>query len=156
MYFIHRLVVVLLIAVFFDPTAAQEATPEPLVAATEQFNKERRQLIEDNLELTDAEAKGFWPIYYKLEDDMAKLQENRTRIIAEFGQNYDQMTDTVAKKLLTERLDLEEKQAKLWKIYFKKFQKVLPTKKLARYYQIEHKIRAFVDAGIAEEIPLIK
>jgi len=156
MYDIQKFAVIFLSFAISSPNAAQEPMQAPVTAATAQFKKERRQLIADNLQLTEAEAKGFWPIYQKLEHDMVKLEENRTRIIAEFGENYDQITDAMAKKLLNDRIELEERRAKLWKTYIKKFQHVLPIKKLARYYQIEYKIHAFVDAGIAEEIPLMK
>jgi len=157
MYSIRSLAVVLLaIAVSGPIIAAEEPAPDPLAARTEQYNKDRRRLIADSLQLTEAEAEGFWPIYEQLEKDMVVLQEKRRNLIAEFGENYDQMTDAMAKKILTDRLDLGEEHARLRKAYIAKFEKVLPIKKVARYYQIENKIQAFVDAGIAEEIPLIK
>ncbi len=45
---------------------------------------------------------------------------------------------------------------RLRRAYLHRFEKVVPVKKLARYIQIESKIRAAVEAGIAEELPLIK
>ena len=153
---IRKVAILALSVIVTVPIAAQEHSSASVAAETAQFKKERRQLIADNLQLTDTEAKDFWPIYDRLEQDITVMLNNRTRIIAEFGENYDQMTDDMARKLLMDYMNLEEQRTQLWKTYFKKFEKVLPIKKLARYYQIESKIRAFVDAGIAEEIPLIK
>lgn len=153
---IRKVAILALSVIVTVPIAAQEHSSASVAAETAQFKKERRQLIADNLQLTDTEAKDFWPIYDRLEQDITVMLNKRTRIIAEFGENYDQMTDDMARKLLMDYMNLEEQRTQLWKTYFKKFEKVLPIKKLARYYQIESKIRAFVDAGIAEEIPLIK
>jgi len=153
---LRKVAILAILITIADPISAQDLTSATLAAETTQFKKERRQLIANNLKLTDTEAKGFWPIYDQLEQDIAVLLNKRTHISTEFGQNYDQMTDAAIKKLLMDYLDLEEQRTRLWKLYFEKFEKVLPVKKLARYYQIESKIRAFVDAGIAEEIPLIK
>jgi len=153
---IRKVTILALLVTVAVPIAAQEHSSTSIATKTIEFKKERRQLIANNLQLTDTEAKGFWPIYDRFEQDIAVMLNKRTHIIAEFGENYDQMTDASAKKLLLDYITLEEQRTRLWKIYFEKFDKVLPIKKLARYYQIESKIRAFVDAGIAEEIPLIK
>ena len=156
MYNFRSLTAVLVAIAVAGPISAQESAPDPLAEETEHYNRERRRLIVDNLQLTASEAGGFWPIYEQFEKEGIVLREKRRQLIAEFGENYDQMTDAMARKLLTDRLDLEEERARIWKIYFAKFEKVLPIKKLARFYQIESKIRAFVDAGIAEKIPLIQ
>jgi hypothetical protein len=37
-----------------------------------------------------------------------------------------------------------------------KFQKALPAIKVARYYQIENKIQAVVQYGLADSIPLVE
>ena len=39
--------------------------------------------------------------------------------------------------------------------YVKKFKKVLPAKKVARYYQVENKLDAIIDVDLAREIPLV-
>jgi hypothetical protein len=40
-------------------------------------------------------------------------------------------------------------------IYVSKLSKVLPPKKIARYLQIENKIRAAIKYDLAKEIPLV-
>ncbi len=135
---------------------AQEAAVDLLAQATEQYSRERKRLIADNLQLTAQEAEQFWPLYDQFEKDLLVLTEKRRAIIATFGENYDEMTDAMAREILDERVQLEEDRAHIRKKYLPKFERILPIKKLARYYQIESKISASVDAGIAEELPLIK
>lgn len=135
-------------------SVAQEAAA-PLAQADESYSQERRRLIENSLQLTPAEAERFWPVYAQFEKDLFEVTERRRAMIAKFGENYDGMTDDIARQLIADRLQLEEARARLRKKYLPRFEKVLPVKKLARYYQIESKINASVDAGIAEELPLI-
>jgi hypothetical protein len=136
-------------------TAAEQAA-DPLAEAKEQLSRDRKRLIAENLQLTASEAGRFWPLYEQFEKDLFVFTEKRRAIIAKFGENYESMTDAMAKELMIDRLELAEERDRLRRSYLPKFEKVLPVKKLARYYQIEGKISSAVEAGIAEELPLIK
>lgn len=129
---------------------------DSLAAADQIYGQERKRIIADNLQLTPEEAKRFWPVYEAFERDLNVLTERRRAIIARFGENYDAMTDDMARQLLRDRLQLEESRAALQQKFLPRFERVLPIKKLARYYQIESKIYASVEAGIADELPLLK
>lgn len=146
----------LLVSALLNPVAAAEQAADPLPAATEQYARDRKRLIAENLNLTEAEARRFWPVYEAFERDLLELTEKRRRVIAKFGENYEAMTDAMAREILNDRLELEEERTRLRRLYVTRFEKVLPIRKLARYYQIESKIRAAVEAGIAQELPLLK
>jgi hypothetical protein len=66
------------------------------------------------------------------------------------------MTDAAANKLVDEAVAIESDRTKLAQSYLPNFKKVLPPPKVARYYQIENKIRAVVNYELAERIPLVK
>jgi len=136
--------------------AAGEASADPLKTLTEQYQQDRHRLIAGNLALTAAEARKFWPLYEQYEKDLQLLTSRRQAVIAKFGENYDAMTDAMAREILFDRLRIEEEHHRLRRIYLPRFEQVLPIKKLARYYQIESKIRAAVEAGVADELPLIR
>jgi hypothetical protein len=53
-------------------------------------------------------------------------------------------------------LAIEGERVTLMKSFLPKFRKVLPEKKVARYYQLENKIDAVVNYGLARQIPLVK
>lgn len=136
---------------------AEEGAVDPeLAQAAVRFNQERRDLIEANLQLTPDEAARFWPLYERYQRATGVLIERRRASIAEFGENYDDMSEAEAKKFMRDRIELTEQRFHLMKQYYPEFERALPAKKLARYYQIESKIYFSVEAGIAEEIPLVK
>ena len=69
--------------------------------------------------------------------------------------NADSMTDEKAEALIQEYFSIEEATLKLRKRWWKKFTRILPARKAARYYQLENKLDAVVDVDLADQIPLI-
>jgi hypothetical protein len=78
------------------------------------------------------------------------------KLVQDYAAAYKAMTDDTAGKLVKELLSIQSDRAKLAEKYLPKFQKVLPITKVARYYQIENKVRAVVDYDVASQIPLMK
>ena len=117
---------------------------------------DKRQLVGDFLQLSAAEASGFWPVYERLQREWRVLQSEREEHLRNYGRDYAAMTDTLALEYTKELLQHEERRIRLLRQYLPSFQKVLPARKLARYYQIEEKIHAAVSAETAVEIPLIQ
>ena len=66
------------------------------------------------------------------------------------------VSDETAKKLINEALDIEDAEVKLKRSYVTKLDKVIPGMKVARYIQIENKIRAVVKFDLAAQIPLVE
>jgi hypothetical protein len=76
--------------------------------------------------------------------------------IQDYARNYETMTDEKADALLQEAIAIETDELSLKNSYMHKFRQVLPPKKLARYYQVESKLKAIVDFELADSIPLVK
>jgi hypothetical protein len=108
------------------------------------------------MDLTDAEAKAFWPIYQEYQGKLAKINERIGKLIVEYAQNYQNMTNEIAEKLMKESMAVEKERLTLKESLMPKFQKALPAIKAARYYQIENKIQAVVQYGLADSIPLVE
>jgi hypothetical protein len=66
------------------------------------------------------------------------------------------VTDEKAKKLTAEYVAIEKAEAGLQESYVPKLSKVLPPKKVARYLQLENKIRAAIKYELAGEIPFVQ
>ena len=66
------------------------------------------------------------------------------------------MTDDQANDLALKVFNLEEKRTDLKRKYFKKFRKVIPALKAARFFQIENQINMVIDLQVAGSLPLIK
>ncbi|MGB6012680.1 MAG: hypothetical protein WBI57_15550, partial [Desulfobacterales bacterium] len=77
------------------------------------------------------------------------------KLMDNYAANYQTMTEEAAKELINGYLTIEEERVTLMKSFLPKFRKVLPEKKVARYYQLENKINAVVKYGLATQIPLV-
>ena len=116
----------------------------------------RKKIISESLDLTPEEAKGFWPVYERYLQELTTLDDRRRNILSDYGENYDNVSDEDAERFLISRMKLRQDRYRIMMEFVPKFERVLPMKKLARYYHIELKIRSFIDAGIEEELPLIR
>ncbi|MFI5340145.1 MAG: hypothetical protein ACHQ7N_09935 [Candidatus Methylomirabilales bacterium] len=117
---------------------------------------ERQALVTKAMDLTPEEMQGFWPLYRQYRLEAAKVGNRIVALIATYADNYEQLTDPVADKLLTEFVSIEKERARLKAKYLSKFKKVLPARKVARFYQLENKLDITILAEMAEQIPLAR
>lgn len=154
-----RLSAVIVLCVLFlciVPVCAQDKPADTNQLVREKIQADKKLLIAENMQLTEAEAKAFWPVYESYQKDLGKIVERTKKLIEDYAKNYQTMTDATAKKLVNETLVIENERLKQRKVYLPKFRKVLSEKKVARYYQLENKIHAVVMYELAKIIPLMK
>ena len=141
---------------FVFPVCAQDKAADTNQLVKEKVQADKRLFIAENMQLTEAEAKGFWPVYESYQKDLGRIVDRSKKLIEDYANNYQTMTDATAKKLLDETVAIENDRLKLKKDYLPKFRKVLSEKKAARYYQLENKIHAVISYELAKVIPLVK
>jgi len=117
---------------------------------------ERKAIIAGTLNMTAEESQAFWPVYRDYENDISKVNDRLLAVIKDYAKNYDILTDEQAKTMLQDYLKAKEDRLKVRKSYVKKFEKVLPPKKLVRFYQVENKINAAIEFEVARGIPLVQ
>ena len=119
---------------------------------------DKKLLVAANMDLTEDEAKGFWPVYDAYQKELQQLNGRLEKAIKSYAAVYEQGTvpNETAKQLLDEALAIEEAEVELKRAYVPKLEKVLPMSKVARYLQIETKIRSAIKNELAAGIPLVK
>lgn len=135
---------------------AQDKPADQMELLREKARVDKKLVVATALELTESEAKAFWPVYNAYQSDMVTHYDKILGFIDRFSKAYDSMTDATATKLLNDYLALEANHVVLLKSYVPRFQKVLPAIKVARLYQVENKMRALVNYELARQIPLVK
>jgi len=134
---------------------AEDKPADNMDILRDKIQADKKLLVAENMQLTEAEAKAFWPVYADYQNELFLLQSRSIKLIKDFAGTYQKMTDSDAKKLLDEYLTIEGLRLKVRQAYLSKFRKVLPEKKVARYYQIENKILAVLTYELAKQIPLV-
>ena len=138
------------------PALAQEKPADNMQIVLEKIRADKKLLVAENMQLTEAEAKAFWPVYDQYQDELFLLRKRTAKLIKDYVDAYGKMTNDAAKKLLDEYMTIETLGPKLRQAYLPKFRKALPEIKVARYYQIENKIQAAVMYELAAQIPLVE
>ena len=139
------------------PAIAQEMSDANMEILKQKLKADKKLLVAGNMELSDAEAKQFWPIYDAYQKDLEQVNQKLGQTIKDYADAFNKgsVSDGTAKKLLNDALSVEEQETKLKRSYAEKFEKVLPFTKVARYIQIETKIRSLVKMELAQQIPLV-
>ena len=138
------------------PGISQEKPSDNMQILREKIRADKKLLVAENMQLTEAEAKAFWPVYNQYQDELFLLRARTVKLIKDFADAYEKMGNDTAKKLLDEYMTIEVLGLKLRQTYLPKFRKVLPEVKVVRYYQIENKINAALMYELAKNIPLMK
>jgi len=149
-------IVFCVLLLFIIPVCAQDKPADTNQLVREKIQADKKLFVADNMQLTEAEAKVFWPVYDSFQKEQLKLVDRTQKLINDYAKNYLTMTDATAKKLLDDMLAIENDRLKLKKDYLPKFRKVLSDKRVARYYQLENKAFAVVSYDLAKGIPLVK
>jgi len=144
------------IFLFIVTVCAQDKPADTNQLVREKIQADKKLFVADNMQLTEAEAKMFWPVYDSFQKEQIKLVDRTQKLINDYAKNYQTMTDATAKKLLDDMMAIENDRLKLKKDYLPKFRKVLSDKRVARYYQLENKAFAVVNYDMAKVIPLVK
>jgi hypothetical protein len=115
-------------------------------------------VIAADMKLTEEEGKAFWPLYREYQEVMRKLQDRSFKLLAEYAQERENetFTDQKAKALLDEYMAIEREDLRQKRIYLEKFNRILPAKKVMRYFQLENKIAAMINYQTTQMIPLAK
>jgi predicted outer membrane protein len=137
---------------------AQDKPADNMQILRDKLKADKKLVVAANMELTESEAKGFWPIYEQYQKDLQKINQRIASVLQGYADDFrnKSLTDEKAKKLIDEATAIDQAEAKLKSTYAPKLSKVLPAKKVARYLQIENKIRAVVKYDIASGVPLVR
>jgi hypothetical protein len=124
----------------------------------QKIKTDKKYIVSENMDLTDTEAKGFWPLYESYQKDLQKINQ-RIRDMASTYIAADArgpISDQLSKKLVSDSLEIERAELDAKKAILAKMAKVLPSYKVAKYAQMENKMRALVKYELAVNIPLIE
>ncbi len=136
--------------------SAQDKPADNMQIVVEKIRADKKLFVAENMQLTEAEAKAFWPVYEQYQDELFLLRARTAKLINDFADAYEKMNSETAKKLMDEYMIIETLGPKLRQAYLPKFRKVLPEVKVVRYYQIENKINAALMYELGANIPLMK
>jgi hypothetical protein len=127
------------------PAAAQTASDMQILA--QKIKADKKLVVAANMQLTEEEAKAFWPVYEAYQSDLQKINGRLLGTIKRYADAYNKgaVSDETAKKLIGEAIAIEDAEVKLKRSYVPRLEKVIPGV-----------VRAVVRYELATQIPLVQ
>ena len=140
------------------PAQSQDKPANNMEILRDKLKADKKLLVATNIELTESEAKNFWPVYDDYQKELQKINQRMVKLLNDYAADYrtNSVSDEKAKKLTDEYVSIQQAEANLTTSFVPKLTKALPAKKVARYLQIENKIRAVIKYDLAATVPLVQ
>ncbi len=117
-------------------TSTQSSVDQDIALLRKDIRSDKKQIIAANLQLTDAEAQKFWPVYDQYTAELAKINDTKVATIKDYAANYSTLTDDKALTLTRQMIAIDESVGQLRLKYVPIFSKVISGKKTALFFQI--------------------
>lgn len=90
--------------------------------------------LTERLNLSVEEAREFWPVYNKMQDELEVLRKNRRINLRD---SLETMSDAEVEKMVDGELSFRQNELDILKKYNPQFKKILPVRKVALLYRAE-------------------
>jgi Spy/CpxP family protein refolding chaperone len=138
-------------------TAADASQPKPddfIDLLREDVRSQKKQVITQNMDLSDAEAEKFWPVYDRYAAELSKIYDTKIAILNDYTENYSSMTGERAENYIRKRAEVEQSIMLLRLKYMSAFLKVLSGRETASFYQPDWRLGVAIDVELVQ-VPLI-
>ncbi len=117
---------------------------------------QKKQIIAANMNLTEAEAEKFWPIYDQYTAALTKISDTKVALVKEYLASYSTITDQQAESYVKRWAGVDESVTQLRLKYFPLFHQVLSGKSTALFFQMDHRLGLLIDLQVTAEMPIIE
>jgi Spy/CpxP family protein refolding chaperone len=139
------------------PAAAQRTiSSQDIDLMRKDIRSQKKQLIAQNLKLTDTEATKFWPIYDQYTAELVKINNKKYQAIQDYAQKFGSLSDQDAQALAKQALDVDSAAAQLRLKYLPIFAQAVGGKQAATFSQLDRRISMMIDLQLASQLPLVQ
>jgi hypothetical protein len=135
--------------------ADSQASPDDFVdLLRKDIRSQKKQIIAENMELSDAEAEKFWPVYDRYATELSKIYDMKIALLKDYADNYSSMTGEQAEDYIRKRAEVEQSIMQLRLKYMPAFRKALSGRETALFYQLDWRLGLAIDVQLIQ-VPLI-
>jgi len=114
---------------------------------------QKKQIIAENMGLSDAEAEKFWPVYDRYAAELSRVYDTKLVLLNDYAENYSSMTGEQAENYIRKRAEVEQSIMQLRLKYIPAFRKVLSGRETALFYQLDWRPGLAIDVELVQ-VPL--
>jgi hypothetical protein len=132
-----------------------QASPDGFVdLLRKDIRSQKKQIIAENMELSDVEAEKFWPVYDQYAAELSKIYDVKIALLHDYADNYSTMTGEQAESYIRKRAEVEQSIMQLRLKYMPAFRRVLSGRETALFYQLDWRLGLAIDVQLIQ-VPLI-
>ena len=140
-------------------SSTADAAPQPkpddfIELLRKDVRSQKKQIIAENMDLSDAEAEKFWPVYDQYAAELARIYDTKLALLKDYADNYSSMTGEQAENYIRKRAEAEQSIMQLRLKYMPAFRKVLSGRETALFYQLDWRLGLAIDVELVQ-VPLI-
>ena len=133
---------------------SQAPIDEDIQLLKKDVRAQSRLIVGAKMDLTDDEAKKFWPIYDQYTSERDKIDDAMAAVIQDYLQTYETMDGNRAEGYVRKRAAIEESLMQLRLKYIPIFRKALSGRMTALFFQVDWRIGLLTDLQLAQ-MPMI-
>jgi len=119
------------------------------------YGMQKRDIIQQNMNLTADEATKFWPVYDAYEAERKKLGAERLQILNEYVNAYPSLTNEQADNIVLRIFSSDQAFDKLHKTYYNKLKKEIGAIRASAFFQLEAYLQSAIRFTIQDNLPFI-
>ena len=121
-------------------TTDQSGTDTDIALLRSDVQAQKTDIIGKTMQLNDADAKAFWPLYREYSNKQQTLGDQRVSVIKDYAAQYDTLTDSQADGLMDRMLKFDKSRNELRAQYYPKFKKAIGAKQAAKFIQVDNRL----------------
>ena len=138
-------------------TADDASQPKPddfIELLRKDVRSQKKQIIAENMDLSDAEAEKFWPVYDQYAAELSRIYDTKIALLNDYVENYSSMRGEQDENYIRKRAEVEQSIMQLRLKYMPAFRKVLSGRETALFYQLDWRLGLAIDVELVQ-VPLI-
>jgi len=147
--------ILFVLSLAFGLNAVAQTSVDEINLIQNLYGKSKADVVEEYLNLSDAQAAAFKPIYDKYETERKTLSKQKILILEDYGKNYATLSDAKATELTSKNLKYNQESEKLLAKTHSKLVKVIGGINAAKFVQLEQYLQVTIRAEIQDVIPFI-
>ncbi|MEM1103219.1 MAG: hypothetical protein AAGH48_03840 [Pseudomonadota bacterium] len=149
-----RFALIAALTAIFSHAATAQTDRARFEVAFEAQETQRRAIIAEAIELTDEEAKKFWPAYDEYRSAIKEQHLRQVTNLRLFADSFSDLDDETSEELLSTVIDIDGDRARTNKDHIKSVRRILSPVSALRYFQISSNMDVAQEYNFRRRIPL--
>jgi len=110
----------------------------------ERFKEERIAFFNEKLDLSEKEAKLFWPVQEDFNNRNRKINEDERTLLSYYNDNSEAMSEKEVDETIAKFMELQKSRVELAMQYHNTFVEIIGKKKTMKMYSLDREFRMHV------------